>query len=100
VTLQNLGMQLWNQNERKCWILEDISLHCYFIADIHFTFHNFFIFCNAHSRFRGNIMFLFMYSDCTNTVDPHMIIIIFLFFSVFYIFLMDRFVFSVFDSRY
>jgi hypothetical protein len=35
-----------------------------FIVDIHFTFHNFFhLVRNAHSRFRANIMFLFMYSD-------------------------------------
>jgi hypothetical protein len=45
-------------------------------------------------------MFLFMYSDCTNYVDPHTIITIFLIFGCILCFLTDGFVFSVFDSRY
>jgi hypothetical protein len=45
-------------------------------------------------------MFLFMYFDCTNYVDPHTIITIFLMFWLYFMFfLTDRFVFSVFDSR-
>jgi hypothetical protein len=45
-------------------------------------------------------MFLSMYSDCINTVDPHTIIIIFLIFWLYFMFfLTDVFVFSVFDSR-
>jgi hypothetical protein len=36
-------MQLWMLNEREYWILNDISLY-YFITDIHFIFHNVFIF--------------------------------------------------------
>jgi hypothetical protein len=58
---------------------------------------------NARSFFRGNIVVLFMYSDCTNYVDPHTIIIIFLrfwlYFMYFLYFLTDGFGFSVFDSR-
>jgi hypothetical protein len=45
-------------------------------------------------------MFLFMYSDWTNYVDPYTIIKIFLMFSLYFMFfLTDGFVFSVFDSR-
>jgi hypothetical protein len=46
-------------------------------------------------------VFLFMYSDCSNQLDPHTIITIFLmFWSYFMFFFTDEFVFSVFDSRY
>jgi hypothetical protein len=34
-------------------------------------------------------MFLFMYSDCTNTVDPHMIITIFLIFWLYFMFFLQ-----------
>jgi hypothetical protein len=45
-------------------------------------------------------MFLSMYSDCINTVDPDTIIIIFfIFWSYFMCFLIGVFVFYVFDSR-
>jgi hypothetical protein len=45
-------------------------------------------------------VFLFMYSDSTNYVDPHTIIIIFLMFWLYFIFfLTDGFVFAVFVSR-
>jgi hypothetical protein len=47
-----------------CGYLYYISLYLHFLP-------------NTHSRFRGNIMFLFMYSDYTNYVDLHTIIIIF-----------------------
>jgi hypothetical protein len=44
-------------------------------------------------------VFLFMYSDCTNYVDPHTIIAIFLMFWLYFmVFLIDGFVFSAFDS--
>jgi hypothetical protein len=45
-------------------------------------------------------VFLFMYSDCTNYVDPHTIITIFLMFWLYFMFfLTDGFEFYVFDSR-
>jgi hypothetical protein len=45
-------------------------------------------------------MFLFMYSDYTNTVDSHTIIIISFIFWLYYMFVFtDGFVFSVFDSH-
>jgi hypothetical protein len=45
-------------------------------------------------------VFLFMYSDCTNYVDPYTMIIIFRMFWLYVMFfLTDGFVLSVFDSR-
>jgi hypothetical protein len=45
-------------------------------------------------------MFPYMYSDYTNTVDLHTIIIISMFFiCISYVFYTDRFVFSAFDSH-
>jgi hypothetical protein len=41
---------------QRYWILEDILLRCYFIADIHFTFHNFFISYATHVLDSGGIL--------------------------------------------
>jgi hypothetical protein len=44
-------------------------------------------------------VFPFMYSECTNYVDPHTIILILLIFKLYFIFFFtDGFIFSVFDS--
>jgi hypothetical protein len=44
-------------------------------------------------------VFLSMYSDCTNYLEPHTIITIFIMFWLYFIFILtDGFVFSVFDS--
>jgi hypothetical protein len=46
-------------------------------------------------------MFLSMYPDCTNTINPHIIIIIFcIFWLYFMFFLTNVFVFPVFDSHH
>jgi hypothetical protein len=73
-----------------------------FIADSYFTLSNFFILDVMYFLdFRGKIVFLFLYSKCTNYVDPDIIITLFLIFCLYSIFLLtDRFVFSVFDSPY
>jgi hypothetical protein len=56
---------------------------------------------NARSRFRGNIVFVFIYSDSTNTIDAHMIITIILIFELYSMyFVTDGFVLSMFDSCY
>jgi hypothetical protein len=54
---------------------------------------------NAYFRFRGNIIFRFMYSDYTNSIDPHPIMTIFLviWLSVIFFF-MDGLVFTMIDS--
>jgi hypothetical protein len=45
-------------------------------------------------------VFLVMYSDCTNYVDPHTIITIFLISRLYFMFFYrDSFVLSMFDSR-
>jgi hypothetical protein len=46
-------------------------------------------------------MHLFMYSECTNTVDPYSIITILQIIELWYmVCLIDEFIFSVFDSSY
>jgi hypothetical protein len=88
------------QNEGECWILEYIFLRGYpfRILILHF------IICSSYTQYtfviQGNIVILFMYCYCTNYIDPPRIITIVLMFWLYFIFfLIDGFVFSVFDSR-
>jgi hypothetical protein len=54
------------------WLFNYLNL-LYILSFLH-------LFSNQYSIFMGNIMFLSMNSECLNTVDCHMIIIIFLIF--------------------
>jgi hypothetical protein len=84
------------QNDWICWVLDYISnvvisLRIFFldlIISSSYTQCTFWI--------EDEFYFLFMYSDYFNTEDSHTIIIIAVFFvCIFYVFLMDRSVFSV-----
>jgi hypothetical protein len=56
---------------------------------------------NTYSIFRYNIMFLYMYSNYTNSVDPYTIIIISVLFGcIFYDYCTDGCILSVFNSHH
>jgi hypothetical protein len=74
-----------------CWmIFHFIVVHCEYSCYILELIH---LVRNAHSRIIGNSKFLLIYSECTDYVDPHMMIIIFLIYRVYFMFfLTERFV--------
>jgi hypothetical protein len=73
-----------------------------YIAVSHFTFHNFFILYSTYVLESGGILcFCLCILGCTNYVDSHMIITIFIMFWLYFkFFLTDGFIFSAFNSRY
>jgi hypothetical protein len=88
------------QGDEECLILDKLLFDYYFIADSQFTCDNFVMFCGLPVLDSGrNIMFLSMYSNCITTADPYITIIIFFIGWLYFMyFLIDIFVFSVFNS--